>query len=312
MEVSRLSGMDNDLFTYKVEVTSISCNSVIDDDLEDETDDDMGGDDEVELTDEESFDDEDEIAEVFRINTNIFDYKTPICSAFNDFNYLLKEDPNILIKDITGFKTYDDYKNDWNYEWNKDPTCSWKEDGYCNGGNLPGTYIIENQLHWYEALDDCELKEEALRNKVIMDRVINNDESCCELKKKWNIYTNYDDAYEINHEDNGNKELCEIHEPPVCNIRKYMMIKYSFNDDEEYVAVKEDEYDDLIMTRRDACQAYQEIFRIMDEGWMVTRATYQDRNAPVFPIFYTGPREGNINEYWWRIYKSGNLEVLES
>ncbi|GJT96424.1 hypothetical protein Tco_1091942 [Tanacetum coccineum] len=269
------------------------------------------GDDEVELTDEESSDDEDEIAEVFRIDTNIFDYETPICSAFNEFNYLLKVDPDLLTKDIMGFKTYDDYKNDWIYEWNKDvpwvdekpwtdtgvwtepkpvkhtcepfnyktgcsewPTCSWKEDGYCNGGNLPGTYIIENQLHyqdyeWYEALDDCELKEEALRNKAIMDGVINNDESCCELKRKWNIYTNYDDAYEINHEDNGNKELCEIHEPPVCNIRKYMMIKYSFNDDEEYVAVKEDEYDDLIMTRRDACQAYQEIFWIMGEGWMV-------------------------------------------
>ncbi|GJV27766.1 hypothetical protein Tco_1384214 [Tanacetum coccineum] len=25
-----------------------------------------------------------------------------------------------------------------------------------------------------------------------------------------------------------------------------------------------------------------------------------------------GPREANIDEYWWRIYKSGNLEVLES
>ncbi|GKB53559.1 hypothetical protein Tco_0904312 [Tanacetum coccineum] len=39
---------------------------------------------------------------------------------------------------------------------------------------------------------------------------------------------------------------------------------------------------------------------------------YQDRNAPVFPIFYAGPREGNIDEYWWRIYESRNLEVLES
>ncbi|GKF48224.1 hypothetical protein Tco_0141475, partial [Tanacetum coccineum] len=28
--------------------------------------------------------------------------------------------------------------------------------------------------------------------------------------------------------------------------------------------------------------------------------------------FYTGPREGNIDEYWWRIFKSGNLDVLES
>ncbi|GJS34191.1 hypothetical protein Tco_0532573 [Tanacetum coccineum] len=42
MEVSRLSGMDNDLFTYKVEVANIPCNSVMDDDLEDETDYDMG------------------------------------------------------------------------------------------------------------------------------------------------------------------------------------------------------------------------------------------------------------------------------
>ncbi|GJV20310.1 hypothetical protein Tco_1369330 [Tanacetum coccineum] len=24
------------------------------------------------------------------------------------------------------------------------------------------------------------------------------------------------------------------------------------------------------------------------------------------------PRKGNIDEYWWRIYESGNLEVLES
>ncbi|GJW17711.1 hypothetical protein Tco_0025147 [Tanacetum coccineum] len=24
------------------------------------------------------------------------------------------------------------------------------------------------------------------------------------------------------------------------------------------------------------------------------------------------PREGNIDEYWWKIYESGNLEVLES
>ncbi|GKA43288.1 hypothetical protein Tco_0736012, partial [Tanacetum coccineum] len=229
------------------------------------------GDDEVELTDEESFDDEVEIAEVFRINTNIFDYETPICSAFNEFNYLLKTDTGVWTEPKLVKHTCEpfDYKTGCS-EW---PTCSWKEDGYCNGGNLPGTYIIENQLHyqdyeWYKALDDCKLKEEALKNKAIMDGVINNDESCCKLKKKWNIYTNYDDAYEINHEDNGNKELCEIHEPPVCNIRKFIMIKYSFNDDEEYVAVKKDEYDDFIMTKRDACQAYQEIFRFMDEGWM--------------------------------------------
>ncbi|GJV37790.1 hypothetical protein Tco_1410267 [Tanacetum coccineum] len=275
-EVNRLSRMDDDLFTYEVEVANILCDSKIDDDSEHEADDDMGydpsdirGDNDVELTDEESSDDMDEVSEVFRIDTNL------------------------LTKDIKGFKTYEDYKDDWIYEWNKDvpwvdekpwtnagvwtkptpvkhtckpfnyktgcskwPTCSWMDDGYCNGGNLPGTYIIGNQLHyqdyeWYEALEDSELKDEALRNKAIMEGFIDDDdESRYEQMRRWNIYTNYDDAYEINHEDNEREELCEDHELPVCNIRRYMMIKYSFNNDEEYVAVKEDEYDDLTITKR--------------------------------------------------------------
>ncbi|GKB80762.1 hypothetical protein Tco_0947657 [Tanacetum coccineum] len=153
------------------------------------------------------------------------------------------------------------------------------DDGYYNGGNLPGTYIIGNQLHyqdyeWYEALEESELKDEALKNKAIMEGFIkvDDDESHYEQKRRWSIYTNYDDAYKISHEDNESKELCEVQELPMCNIKKYMMIKYSFNNEEEYVAIKEDEYDDLTITRNEACQAYQEIFWIMDKGWMVTRA----------------------------------------
>ncbi|GKC22426.1 hypothetical protein Tco_1024576 [Tanacetum coccineum] len=130
-EVSRLSGMDDDLFTYEVEVANIPCDSKMDDDSEHEVDDDMGydlsdvafiecGDDEIELTNEESSDDMDEVAEVFRIETNLFNFETPMCKAFNEFNYLLKIDPDLLTKDIEGFKTYEDYKNDWVYKWNND------------------------------------------------------------------------------------------------------------------------------------------------------------------------------------------------
>ncbi|GJS84825.1 hypothetical protein Tco_0751366 [Tanacetum coccineum] len=144
--------MDDDLFTHEGEVTDIPCDQNLNDDSEQQVphdaDDDMGfnpydvaftewlgsklfnyktmdrytmkalwiywirGDDEVELTDEESSDDEDKIAEVFRIDTNIFNYETPLCSAFNEFNYLLKVDRDLLMKDIMGFKTYDDYKDD--------------------------------------------------------------------------------------------------------------------------------------------------------------------------------------------------------
>ncbi|GJX92093.1 hypothetical protein Tco_0345419 [Tanacetum coccineum] len=31
-----------------------------------------------------------------------------------------------------------------------------------------------------------------------------------------------------------------------------------------------------------------------------------------YSVFDTGPRERNIDKYWWRIYKSRDLEVLES
>ncbi|GJV59465.1 hypothetical protein Tco_1465565 [Tanacetum coccineum] len=52
------------------------------------------GDDEVELTDEESSDsdDEDEVAKIFRIDTNVFEFETPLCRAFKELNYLLQID----------------------------------------------------------------------------------------------------------------------------------------------------------------------------------------------------------------------------
>ncbi|GKE51218.1 hypothetical protein Tco_1486374 [Tanacetum coccineum] len=157
--------MDNDLFTYEVEIagiTNVPCDLNRDDDskqqMSQESDDDMEydpsdfkftswlasknfnyntmdhytkralriywlrGDDEVVLTDEESSDsnDEDEVAKIFRIETNVFDFKTPLCRAFKEFNYLMHIDLDVLTKYIEGFKTYEEYKDDWIYEWNKD------------------------------------------------------------------------------------------------------------------------------------------------------------------------------------------------
>nr|GEX71213.1 hypothetical protein [Tanacetum cinerariifolium] len=55
--------------------------------------------------------------------------------------------------------------------------------------NLPGTYIIGNSLHyqdyeWYEALEDGELKEEALRNKAIMEGIIDDDDESSYERRK--------------------------------------------------------------------------------------------------------------------------------
>ncbi|GJV75074.1 hypothetical protein Tco_1506658 [Tanacetum coccineum] len=250
--------MDNDLFTYEVKVANIPCNSNMDNDSKHEGDDDMGydpsdvafiewlgskifnyktmdhytmkalwiywirGDDEVELTAEESSDDKDEIAEVIRIDTNIVNYETPLCSAFNEFNYLLKE--------------YGKRQHQSNIR----ASLSIIRLDVQNGQPVVGERMVIVMEEIFPVLTILETRS--------ITKTLNDD---------GNIYTNYDDAYEINHEDNEREELCEVHGLPVGNIRKYMMIKYSFNNDEEYVVVKEDEYDDLTITRKEACQVEQ-------------------------------------------------------
>ncbi|GKD05993.1 hypothetical protein Tco_1180967 [Tanacetum coccineum] len=246
----------------------------------------IGGD-EIEVSDNESSDlkeywsyKEEETVENFKIETDVFDYETPLCLAFNEFNHLLKVDPDLLTKNIMGFKTYEDYKDDWIYEWNENvpwvydkpwldngiwkepkpvkhtckpfnyktgcsewPTFSWREYGYCNGGNLPGAYHIGNSLHyqdleWYEALEDSELKDKALRNKAIMEGLISDDESSNDCWKRWKsheiYYYDYDEGEYENETHEEGHELCGIktREVPVCQIKRYKMIKYLFNDEE--------------------------------------------------------------------------------
>ncbi|GKA97861.1 hypothetical protein Tco_0825755, partial [Tanacetum coccineum] len=229
--------MGDDFFTYEVEIyglANIPCDLNEEDDSEQRmthgSGDDMEGDDEVKLTDEKSSDsnNEDEVAEIFRIDTNVFDFETPMCKAFKEFNYLLQIDPDVLTEDIEGSKTHEDYKDDWIYEWNEDvpwwPTYSWKDDGYCNGGKFPGAYIVRNTLRyqdlkWYEALKDGKLKEEALNNKATMEWIIDKDDESS--NEGWKIWDNFEDT---------NRDQEE---------REYEM------DEEEYVAIKENEYDDL-------------------------------------------------------------------
>nr|GEX89670.1 hypothetical protein [Tanacetum cinerariifolium] len=109
--------------------------------------------------------------------------------------------------------------------------------------------------------DEVELTDEELSK---------NEDDVAEESHEITYYDHDEIKYENGTHDER-QELCEAHELPVCNIRKFDMIEYSFRQDEEYVAVKEDEYDDLARTIDDACRAFQEIFRGMDEGWMVTR-----------------------------------------
>ncbi|GKE73270.1 hypothetical protein Tco_1535311, partial [Tanacetum coccineum] len=172
--------------------------------------------DEIEVSDNESSDleeyrsDKKETAKNFKIETDVFEYETPLCLAFNEFNYLLKiyewnkDIPLVDEKPWTEAIVWKKPKpvkhtcKPFNYKTGclKWPTCSWREDGYCNRGNLPGAYHIGNSLHyqdleWYEALEDRELKDEALRNKAIIEGLISDDESYNDCWKKWKSHEIY-------------------------------------------------------------------------------------------------------------------------
>ncbi|GKE00362.1 hypothetical protein Tco_1388345, partial [Tanacetum coccineum] len=255
-------------------------------------------------------DNEQVIAEIFRIETNLFDYETPLCTEFKEFNFLLKVDQELFTHDIERTKTYKDYENELNDELEE----AWSEDGVpyeiyglCNGGVLPGmvrvgymTYFQD--FEWYNELADGNLKEEALKKKAIFERSWGDASQSVINIYAWlkrdhirgqyaNFFTTYDPHLDINSifgmnnnasnisnvQDEELNESCNLfndtaHNASICKIRRFEMIKYSFGQDEEYVAIKECEYDDLTKTNEDACRAYQEIFRSMDERWVVTRA----------------------------------------
>ncbi|GJZ76105.1 hypothetical protein Tco_0640570 [Tanacetum coccineum] len=148
------------------------------------------------------------------------------------------------------------------------------------------TYFQDHK--WYDGLIDGCLKEEALMLKVYTNEI------CAYTRwdnRLWGPYTNtkpngtfdryLDTGYmpEKNYEaDNvinvqeGQGYMGNIaYEASTCKIRKFAMMKYTFEANEEYVAIKE-----LINhseTNVDARYAYLELFHKMDDGWLVTRAT---------------------------------------
>ncbi|GJT15841.1 hypothetical protein Tco_0874547 [Tanacetum coccineum] len=187
----------------------------------------------------EEDDDPDDITDIFKIEGNLFDFETPLCKSFSDFNYLLKIDEDLFTFDIQGIGTYEEYElnnpvtRDLEEPWldkgvpyqlcnhicepycfkngiTKWPTCSSDVDGFCNGGELPGMVRVGNMTYFQD--------------------------------HKW---------------DNPTLE------PSFCKIRRFEMMKYSFNADEEYIAIKESEY---LNHSKDNIDAYRELLHIIDEG----------------------------------------------
>ncbi|GJZ17980.1 hypothetical protein Tco_0554103 [Tanacetum coccineum] len=144
------------------------------------------------------------------IETNIFEFETPLCKEFKEFNHLLQIDVDVLAGDLPGFKTYEDYKDAWIYEWNKEvswveekpwldggtweepnddichecksfqfksrhiewPTYNSNEDGYCNRGNLLGMIQVGNMTYFQNYEWYKGLEDGDLNNEALKEKAI--------------------------------------------------------------------------------------------------------------------------------------------
>nr|GEW12255.1 retrovirus-related Pol polyprotein from transposon TNT 1-94 [Tanacetum cinerariifolium] len=259
------------------------------------------GDDEEVLTDEELYDrkeekvsEEKENAEIFRIETDIFDFETPLCKAFKKFNHPFQIDVDVLTGDLTGLKTYEDYKDapyhfkNGHSEW---PTCNWKEDGNCNGENLPGMIRI-GDMTWFQNYE-WNIGRERRKKKKNQDHAGMTNDDAIQGDHEWfdehepmeddDDINDLDDylimnyaSYFVDEEKERSKEIrCKLLgipyvKPQACKYEKFEVIKYSFGPAEEYVAIKEYEYDIWLRTKENVSQVFKEIFRKKDEGWSIT------------------------------------------
>ncbi|GJY85450.1 hypothetical protein Tco_0499476 [Tanacetum coccineum] len=141
---------------------------------------------------------------IFMIKGNLFNFETPLCEAFYEFNCLLKINTDMFTYDIQNFKTYDEYKRALNNDKAKGTEEPWSENGvryqlcdhtcepyrfknggtkwptytsdingFCNGGELPGMVRVGSMTYfqdhrWYNELAIGKLKDEtlALKDKI--------------------------------------------------------------------------------------------------------------------------------------------------
>ncbi|GJT98961.1 hypothetical protein Tco_1094479 [Tanacetum coccineum] len=136
------------------------------------------------------------------------------------------------------------------------PTCTSDIDGFCNGGELPGmvqvggmTYFQDHR--WYDELADGKLKDETLALKTKIEGSWGDATPGVLKFCKW-LKSYFENFHEIE-----NKVL----------VRRFEMMKYSFNDDEEYITIKESQY---LNHSKDIPDAHRELLRLINEGWVVT------------------------------------------
>ncbi|GKE94575.1 hypothetical protein Tco_1579430 [Tanacetum coccineum] len=164
------------------------------------------------------------------------------------------------------------------------PTCTSDIDGFCNGREMPGMVRVGSMTYfqdhmWYDELANGKLKDETLALKAKIEgsrgeatlgviKFCRCLKSCFEnfheLEYKvlaTNPYLDVNRIFGREYEainvsctqENQGHMGDPIPEPSNCKVRRFEMMKYSFDDDEEYITIKESEY---LNHSKDSLDAY--------------------------------------------------------
>ncbi|GJV90803.1 hypothetical protein Tco_1538616 [Tanacetum coccineum] len=199
----------------------------------------------------EEDDDPDDIANIFEIEGNLFDYKTPLNQTILKKKNEEYELNNTMTRDLeepwldngVPYQLCDHICEPYHFKngMTKWPTCSSDIDGFCNGGELPG--MGSGKKH--DLFPGSQVK---MLNEVPPFTIV------------WKVMSR----------DQMANFKTEKAPDPYLDINRvfwrFEMMKYSFNDDEECIAIKESEY---LNHSKDNLDPYQELLYIINEGWVV-------------------------------------------
>ncbi|GJZ27726.1 hypothetical protein Tco_0572373 [Tanacetum coccineum] len=182
----------------------------------------------------------DNVPEFFRIKRNLFDFETPLCEAYHEFSCLLKIDTDLFTYDIQNFKTYDEYKQELKGDKAKGTEKLWSENGvpYQLCDHICEPYRFKNGgTKWPTCTSDIDgfcnsgkLNDEILALKAKIEGSWGDTTPGVSAGGK-DYEASNTGCTQVNQEHTGDP----IPEPSNCKVRRFEMMKYSFNDDEEYI-----------------------------------------------------------------------------
>nr|GEY88483.1 hypothetical protein [Tanacetum cinerariifolium] len=200
---------------------------------------------------------------------------------------------------------------------NEDETLAFKAKVEGSGGNATHsvikfcTWLINSFGNFHELDYNVLVKLQECWWKINVDEVAPFTRSksyghvpYANIKNKWahdpylevnNIFgRNYDISNTQDNQRDEERRDDPTLKPLVCKIRRFKMMKYSLNVDEEYIPIKESEY---LNHSKDSLDAYQELLRIINDGWVVT--TTDDDFGNFHELDYNVLVK--LQECWWKI-----------